>query len=50
MYEKKTQTMDAPWVPDLSASDPKDVHHFDDIYDEEEEDIYPYDGDVAFDF
>jgi len=41
--------MKAPWVPDLSGG-LKDVSNFDDIYDDEEEDIVPYDGDVVFDF
>ena len=41
--------MPAPWVPDLSGG-AKDVSNFDDIYDDEEEDIWPYDGDATFDF
>jgi hypothetical protein len=43
-------TMPAPWVPDLSKGGAKDVSNFDDIYDEEEEEFVPYDGDVVFDF
>jgi hypothetical protein len=41
--------MKAPWVPDLSGG-AKDVSNFDDIYDDEEEDIVPFDGDAMFDF
>ena len=43
-------TMPAPWKPDLSRDGAKDVSNFDDIYDEEEEEFVPYDGDVVFDF
>jgi serine/threonine protein kinase len=42
--------MPAPWVPDLSKGGAKDVSNFDDIYDEDEEEVVPYDGDVKFDF
>jgi CRP-like cAMP-binding protein len=41
--------MEAPWIPDIPDG-AKDVSNFDDIYDDEEEEIIPYDGDVVFDF
>jgi hypothetical protein len=40
--------MPAPWVPLLTCT--KDVSNFDDIYDDDEEEFVPYDGNAAFDF
>ena len=40
--------MAAPWVPSLPEGE-GDVSNFDDIYDDEPEEIIPFDGDQTFD-